>query len=198
MNHETLKEASNLLHQAQVANDAMGQTMFANRKVLGLVIRVLIIVVGELILAGCSGTVFSSSNFDAGNQWSSDSTVSASTTSDAGIAGSSSLSQGGNTSTDAIASSSTSLGGNTQLGSSASGGTSQAATGGTTFEATGGASQYHDPGECPCPNNTGCKVSASGCNVPGTKGDEGNETFSCVTSPLHCATSARPVFCFQC
>jgi hypothetical protein len=200
MNRDTLQEASHLLVQATQANDAVGQTVFAQRRVLGLVIRVLVIVLGELALIGCSGGVFRSYNIesDAGDPWSSDSSVSESITNDAGAAGSSSLSLGGNTSTDAIASSYASSGGSTSTGSSASGGTSQVATGGTTASATGGASQYHDPGECPCPQNNACQVSASGCNVPGTKGNEGNETFTCVVSPLHCSTATRPVFCFQC
>lgn len=62
---------------------------------------------------------------------------------------------------------------------------------------TGGVSTT-DPGACPCPQNTQCAVLASGCNVPGTTGDAGNETFTCFESRLQCPTDARPVFCFSC
>lgn len=196
MNHDTMKEAAELLQQARRENDRPDQTTCARRNVLRIVIRVLIIVLGELAVVGCSGGVFRSSNYnDAGEQWSSDSAVSESTISDAAAGGSSESLTGG-TYTGGIAGASSSLAMGGSGGLSSSGTQVGLVTGGSTFEATGGA--LHDPGECPCPQNNACQVSASGCNVPGTKGNEGNETFTCVVSPLHCATAARPVFCFQC
>lgn len=200
MNHEISQEAAELLQQAQRENEAPGQTAIAQRKVLRLVIRVLAIVLGELVLVGCSGGVFHSYNqSDSGEQWSSDAALSDHTTSDAmadsGAGGGTTLTAV-DTGGQPVASLSGSGGSTSILQSSLIAG-GNTGTGGSIFEATGGA-QYHDPGECPCPNNNACQVSASGCNVPGTKGNEGNETFTCVVSPLHCATAARPVFCFQC
>lgn len=190
MNHDTMKEAAELLQQARRENDRPDQTACAQRNVLRIVIRVLVIVLGELAVVGCSGGVFRSSNYnDAGEQWSSDAAIS-DPTSDA-------QATGGNVGT--ISTESAGSGGSTSFGTaSLSSGGYSVATGGNTFDATGGATQYQDPGACPCPFNTACQVSSSGCNVPGTKGNEGNETFTCVVSPLHCATAARPVFCFQC
>lgn len=207
MNHETMKEVTGLLEEAKRENDrAIGANVFRIQKSMALVIRVLIILVTELTLIGCSGGVFRSYNqSDAGEQWLSDAAPS-DLTSDAQATGGSvgttliGLPTGGLTGNSLDGS-----GGSTGFPVSSSSGGFLAATGGSTFEgtggashATGGASQYHDPGECPCPANNACQVSASGCNVPGTKGNEGNEIFTCVVSPLHCATAARPVFCFQC
>jgi len=197
MNHETAKEAADLLVQAERLNNAQGQTVFAQRKVMALVIRAMVIVLGELTLIGCSGISRTYNYADAGEQWSSDGEVPESTTSAAGTGGST-MSPTGGASTDAIAGASSSLATGGSGGSSASNTQSTLAIGGSTLEATGGASQYRDPGECPCPQNNGCNVASSGCNLPGTRGDEGSETFTCVVSPMRCAIASRPVFCFQC
>lgn len=156
------------------------QSSCGNGSDMACVRRMLLLFVA--LVLGCSSTSITTNySPDAEPPWSPDSNLGGASA----AVGTSSRSMGG---------SSTVATGGSSAGYEATGGTQSSVS---LVVATGGASSV-DLGACPCPQNPACSVLASGCNVPGTKGDAGNETFTCVESRLQCPTAARPVFCFSC
>lgn len=190
MNRRKLHEAFDLLQLAVVENNKTGQTTFASRKVMTLVIDAACLVIVAL-LGACSSTSFTMNESTGGESWQPDSSVSVSTTSDAaqagsiGIGGFSSMRNSG--STAAIAGSSNSLG-TGGMGSQQSSVGGQAATGGTTADA----------GDCLCPDNPSCAPRGAACNESTTQLGQVTDKLTCVRLPSECPTAEFNVYCFEC